>query len=48
MDIKKPGPVKAHNFLKLNPVCGKKIIVLDEVMEMKARMKEISSLLVFD
>lgn len=23
MDIKKPGPVKAHSFLKLNPCCKK-------------------------
>lgn len=37
MDIKKPGPVKAHSFLKLNPVCKKELqsTLRDKVAEDK-------------
>lgn len=49
MDIKKPGPVKAHSFLKLNPVCKKELqsALRDKVTEVRAR-RIMSSLLVIE
>lgn len=47
MDIKKPGPVKAHNFLKLNPTCKeilsikRQCVKIGDREEKKYREKDI-------